>query len=414
MIKSIPFCSLSLLFAVLSLPVVQTGATPAKIASAWYAGWHADSQPAFPLTQVTWSKYTHMTYAFAETAPDVGTLSLMGSNPDLLPQFVAQAHQHGVKALVSVGGWTGSRWWSSNVASAKNRTAFVKTLASFASKYKLDGLDFDWEYPGNQGIGCNTISSKDTDNFLAFIQELRKDPIGSKLILSAATATAPFVDAKGDPSSNVSGFGKVLDFIAVMNYDIWGPWSPTVGPNAPLDDSCAAPENQMGSATSAVQKWHAAGIPLSKLVLGVPSYGHSFRVRHANAFVNGKLPPFPTFDSSNPPIGDAWDDPAGIDECGIQQQSGGVVNFWGLISQGYLNNNGTFKNGIAYRFDSCSQTAYVYNKTTEIMVSFDDAKAFSAKGKFIKSRGIRGFSMWEAGGDFHDILLNSIRQSAGF
>ena len=48
------------------------------------------------------------------------------------------------------------------------------------------------------------------------------------------------------------------------------------------------------------------------------------------------------------------------------------------------------------------------------MVSFDDAPAFAAKGKFIQSEGIRGFAMWEAGGDFNDILLDSIRAGAGF
>ena len=48
------------------------------------------------------------------------------------------------------------------------------------------------------------------------------------------------------------------------------------------------------------------------------------------------------------------------------------------------------------------------------MVSFDDAPAFSAKGKFIQSQGLRGFAMWEAGGDYKDILLDSIREGAGF
>lgn len=47
------------------------------------------------------------------------------------------------------------------------------------------------------------------------------------------------------------------------------------------------------------------------------------------------------------------------------------------------------------------------------MVSFDNAQSFTAKGKFIKQMGLRGFAMWEAGGDFHDVLLDSIRLSAG-
>ena len=44
-----------------------------------------------------------------------------------------------------------------------------------------------------------------------------------------------------------------------MNYDLWGPWSPTVGPNAPLFDSCAP--QPMGSAESAVKAWTGAKFP---------------------------------------------------------------------------------------------------------------------------------------------------------
>ena len=32
------------------------------VSTAWYAGWHAED---FPLSAVSWSKYTHLTYAFA-------------------------------------------------------------------------------------------------------------------------------------------------------------------------------------------------------------------------------------------------------------------------------------------------------------------------------------------------------------
>ena len=32
------------------------------VAAAWWAGWHPD---LLPLDKVSWSKYTHMTYAFA-------------------------------------------------------------------------------------------------------------------------------------------------------------------------------------------------------------------------------------------------------------------------------------------------------------------------------------------------------------
>ena len=57
---------------------------------------------------------------------------------------------------------------------------------------------------------------------------------------------------------------------------------------------------------------------------------------------------------------------------------------------------------------------YVYNASSQVMVSFDDAKAFKAKGELIKSYGLRGYAMWEAAGDYRDILIGSIREGGGY
>lgn len=45
---------------------------------------------------------------------------------------------------MSVGGWTGSLYYSTAVGSATNRTAFVKTITDLATKYNLDGVDFEY------------------------------------------------------------------------------------------------------------------------------------------------------------------------------------------------------------------------------------------------------------------------------
>ena len=206
------------------------------------------------------------------------------------------------------------------------------------------------------------MNKDDTANFLSFLRELRQDPLGCSLILSASTPILPFAGSDGNPHSDVSGFAKVLDFIEIMNYDIWGPWSPTVGPNAPLNDTCVATQNQAGSAVSAVQKWHAAGIPLGQIVLGVASYGHSFLVDKTDAFGPGSsnligptslIRPYPKFNASAHPKGDSWDSDTGVDVCGNTMSPGGIINFWGLIQLGYLSLNGTLKQG---RYDNCSQT----------------------------------------------------------
>ncbi|KAI0829744.1 chitinase [Trametes gibbosa] len=384
-----------------------------QVAVGWYAGYHSED---FTLKDVSWDKYSHLTYSFATTTPDVNELSLDASNAQLLPQFVRTAHKNNVKALVSIGGWTGSRWYSSNVATKANRTAFVKSITKLATKYNLDGIDFDWEYPGKQGLECNIISGDDTANFLSLLQELRADPVGKKLILTAATSITPWVDATQAPSKDVSGFAKVLDWIAIMNYDIWGSWSSGVGPNAPLNDSCATPERQQGSAVSAIAAWKSAGFPSNQIVLAVAAYGHSFHVDKSVALSGNTLNAYPAFVADQQPAGDKWDDPVGADDgCGvISTKPGGTITFGGLVDAKYLNSNGTVAPGIDYRFDECSQTPFVYNPSTEVMVSFDDAHSFAAKGEFIKKEKLRGFSMFEAGGDPANILINSIRSAAGF
>ena len=282
----------------------------------------------------------------------------------------------GVAAHAAIGGWGGSIWFSSNVATSENRTAFVKTVADFADKYSLDGISFEyaflffkltraecalssWEYPNLQGIGCNTINADDTQNLLSFLQELRKDPVGGKLTLTASTGVTPFRDASGSPSKDVSGFAKVLNYISIMNYDVWGSWSSGVGPNAPLNDTCAAPANQVGSAVSAVKAWTAAGMPANQIVLGVPSYGHSFSVSPEDAFVEGsetELAAYPKFNAAKQPLGDAWDDTGSTNACGVYQGPGGTFNLWGLVDGGFLTTKGNPAQGIYYRYDACSQT----------------------------------------------------------
>ena len=255
-----------------------------------------------------------------------------------------------------------------------------------------DGTRKSWEYPAQQGIGCNAMSTQDSANFLAFLKELRKDCLGAQLILTAA-AVLPFYGPDGQSSKDVASFGSVLDWVTIMNYDVWGSWNSVVGPNSPLDDSCAVPADQMGSAVSAVEAWQKAGMELHQIVLGVAAYGHSFQVKVADAYNGSSLALYPPFNKTNQPVGDAWDgDASGRDVCGNPVSSGGTFRFWGLIGLGYLNPDGTPRDGIDYVFDDCSRTvinqhvkqktfmtdtamqAYVYNKTSEIMVSYDDAK----------------------------------------
>ncbi|KAG2353120.1 glycoside hydrolase family 18 protein [Suillus spraguei] len=432
-----------------SEPAVQSPPSP-PVMAAWYTSSHATK---FPLSSVSWGKYNTMYYSFVSATSSADGISLDDSHANLLSQFVSNAQSHGVQAHVAVGSWLGSVWFSSNIATSESRTTFVKTLTDFVHKYKLDGIQFDWEYPGTKDVGCNPISAGDTSNYLEFLQELRKDPVGGKLTLSAAVSLAPFTDASGKPSADIPGFAQVFDYITLMNYDVWGPWSKYVGPNAPMADTCASPENQQGSAFSAIKAWTAAGMPSNKIVLGVASFGRSYSVSSSDASksvpnaleggtldesgkqtpdepskrtdVHGNLPPqsngvpavseptlaaYPPFDASKQPSGDGWDDASSVDICGARRGPDGTFTFHGLVEAGFLNKDGTYANGIMHRYDLCSHTSFAYNPTSNVMISLDNAHSFTFKGKFIKTIGLRGFAMWEAAGDHDDILLDSIRK----
>jgi chitinase len=195
-------------------------------------------------------------------------------------------------------------------------------------------------------------------NFLLFLQELRQDIMGSNLTISASVSIKPFADSEGNPSTNVSAFADVLDYISIMNYDIWGSWSSTVGPSAPLNDSCAESSEQQGSAVSAVIAWTDAGMPAGQIVLAVPAYGHSYSVAPSDAFETGTetLAAYPAFNSSNQPLGDKWDDAWSTGACGKYTAPGGTFTLWGLVDGGFLDTNGTTAEGIYYRYDSCSET----------------------------------------------------------
>ncbi|KIY67910.1 glycoside hydrolase [Cylindrobasidium torrendii FP15055 ss-10] len=393
---------LSLVFATFFVSQPVFAASPT--AAAWYAGWHAAQ---FPPANVSWSKYSLVTYAFALPSPDAGKIELPSDDEDaIVREFVQEAHKNNVKASISIGGWTGSRYFSSQVGSAHNRTAFVDGVLDLVSEYSFDGVDFDWEYPNKQGVGCNIVNKNDSANFLSFLQELRGRPAAKDLVLSAATFLQPFNGSDGKPMQDVSAFGDVLDHIAIMNYDVSNALSVNAGPNAPLNDTCAPANHRHGSAATAVAAWTSAGMPSSKILLGVPAYGHSFAVGPLSN--SSELSAYP---ASNPSVlgkGDSWDGDGGEDICGVFQGPSGVYNYWALAEEGLIDKNGTALSGVLSSFDNCSQTPYVYDRTKQVLISYDNPVSFAAKGRFIRDNALAGFAVWEAAGDPDDILLDAI------
>lgn len=287
-------------------------------------------------------------------------------------------------------------------------------------------------------MGCNVHDPADAANYLSFLQELRK--AAPNITLSAAAGLKPF-----DDLTDGAAFADALDYLAIMNYDVYGTWSTMVGANSPIDDCSPAPQ---GSARAAVKAWMDAGFPAQKLVLGVAAYGHSFSVDADAAFANTSastsqpegtrlLASYPAFDNKVVPLGDAWDEnaPAGTDLCGKATKGGpsGVWNYGNMVRQGILNADGSPAAGLGYRWDNCSQTVrsflsvlfppidlqrvllqpFLYLPQNNSMIAYDNPQSFAAKGRFINDMGLRGFAMWEAAGDHNTDLVDAITNAIG-
>ncbi|KAI1788086.1 endochitinase [Ganoderma leucocontextum] len=369
-------------------------------------GWYTPKLSKYlPVADISWDKYSVIKFGSIPLTKDISAGVIGAQGPDvenLLKQLVKAAHANHVKVVLSIGGREGSQYFSSMMPQSGDdgASALVLSIHALSQEYDLDGFDFDWEFPGNtdDGLRCNQRNESDSGNFSFFLRAFRAK--GGAVTVSATVGLAPFNSGEyGVPLIDVSLlFAEFLDYVTIMNYDVWTPASAV----------------SSASARTAVEAWTKAGMPAGKILLGVPTYGHGYAVEPSDVIdASGKLAEYPAFDKDTHPQGDAWDvvpGPNATDICGNQTYATGNWYFHNLVNatNGFLDANGTAREGIPYRYDDCTQTPYAYNKTSGVMVSYDDVKSFEAKGMFVKAMKLGGFAVWEAAGDYNDLLLDAI------
>ena len=62
----------------------------------------------------------------------------------LIPPLPSLTNFQNVSAMMSIGGWDGSQYLSSAMATDANRTAFAQTVMNLISTYNLDGIEFEY------------------------------------------------------------------------------------------------------------------------------------------------------------------------------------------------------------------------------------------------------------------------------
>jgi chitinase len=219
---------------------------------------------------------------------------LLAGNFNQIRQIKARHPQ--LKVLVSLGGWTWSRWFSAASATPALRRTLVASCINLYIKGNLpvvqdhggagaaagvfDGFDIDWEHPGLQGFGYNTVSKNDKKNYTLLLAEFRKQfnalskKNGKHYFLSVAINTAPKNVQQTEPNE----YAKSLDWINLMTYDFHGGWDKN-GPTNFQSNLYADPGNPDHDAQSIdgdVQGLLKAGVPPEKLVIGIPFYARGW------------------------------------------------------------------------------------------------------------------------------------------
>ncbi|KAK8087733.1 killer toxin alpha/beta [Apiospora hydei] len=260
--------------------IVNKGSGPANVISiGYYESWNWD-RPCLNMraASIDSSQYTHIHWAFATIS---NTYEVVIN--DSYSQWKDFKDIH-VKRIVSFGGWGYSTEPATydrlrQAMTPSNRNSFINNIVNFLNKEGIDGVDFDWEYPGAPDIpGIPPGLPSDGPNYLAFLTALRgKIPSGKTMSFAAP---ASFWYLKQFP---VKDMAKLVDYIVYMTYDLHGQWD--YGNKWAQDGcetgSCLRSHVNLTETMLTLAMITKAGVPTKQIAVGISSYGRSFKMAQA-------------------------------------------------------------------------------------------------------------------------------------
>ncbi|KAJ2798443.1 hypothetical protein H4R21_003931 [Coemansia helicoidea] len=327
--------------------------------------------------EIAWDTLTHLVIAFFDT-DSAGSITTRSAS---IPALVAAAKKANVKVLASVGGdGVGSQSLASALSTAKSRTNLAASLVSAVKTYKLDGVDYDYEFPDTADQLTSLYEG------LAAMRSALDAAFGKRGRL--LTTTLYSTNGQFGPhvrAADVKPYAALVDYGLLMSYDYFGGFSQNTGPNAPFNDIPGYPGL---SFTSSIAAWVRAGWDPAKLVAGLPYYGRSMKVA-ADMAKSGQFAPS-----------------AGGGTPGPVSQIQGAWTWFDLRDpeQGALAAPAKAAHGWQRFWDSSTMTPWLFHNVSQTYIGYDDPDSLTTKTNHIINSGLAGAMVWMAQYDYQGEL----------
>lgn len=356
-----------LLLTLCSFATAQAGTK--KIVGYYYG----KGRPDYRFSEIPAGKLTHLIYSHAVPTARGGCEL---SHPDVdVPNLQSlkglRSQNARLSVLLSVGGWSGSTYFSDVASTASARRQFSASCLGLVEKYRLDGLDLDWEYPVTGGKRLDHKRKSDKENFVLLLTQMRADldASGRGRHLSLTIASTGYRNHLTDLSlKEMSG---VLDWFNLMGYDFnemqanltfhhsgLFAGSPTSGLNAEAV--------KYANSDAAVQWYLDHGVPSEKIVLGVPFYGQIW------AGVGG----------DNDGLYEPYKDRPGEE---------GTLSYR-EIEREYLPS-------YTRHWDDQAKVPWLYSKAAKTTISYEDSRSIALKARYVVEKNLGGIMFWDLGQD---------------
>lgn len=262
---------------------------------------------------------THLLYGYAGIQPDTYKMVPLNENLD-----VDRAHANyraisnfkgkypGLRPMLSIGGDADTedpQKYNLLLESPQARTSFVNSAVLLAEQHGFDGIDLAWQFPKikpkkirstwgsiwhgiKKTFATTPVDDKESEHregFTALVREM-KQALNVKPNMLLSVTVLPNVNA-----SIYFDVPAIINLVDIVNIQAFDYATPERNPKeADYVSPIYTPQNRnpLLNADAAVAYWLQSGAPSTKIVLGVPTFGRTWKL-DADSEIAG-VPPLHT------------------------------------------------------------------------------------------------------------------------